>query len=191
MAKQGYRGPLEQISSCCLKIPRSYRPDMRVDGLIYASEALMEFMKNDQATEQVANVATLPGIQMASLAMPDIHWGYGFSIGGVCATDPDEGGDISPGGVGHDINCGVRLVRSNLFYQDVKPHLTRLIDELFRSVPTGTGRTGKYLFTPSELRDLMGRGVPFLKDRGRATDADIEFTEARGCIDGADPDLVS
>jgi tRNA-splicing ligase RtcB (3'-phosphate/5'-hydroxy nucleic acid ligase) len=191
MAKQGYRGPLEQISSCCWKIPRSYRPDMRVDGLIYASEALMEFMKNDQAPEQVANVATLPGIQMASLAMPDIHWGYGFSIGGVCATDPDEGGVISPGGVGYDINCGVRLVRSNLFYQDVKPHLTRLIDELFRSVPTGTGRTGKYLFTPSELRDLMGRGVPFLKDRGLATDADIEFTEARGCIDGADPDLVS
>jgi tRNA-splicing ligase RtcB len=164
---------------------------MRVDGLIYASDELIQQMRHDQAPDQVANVATLPGIQLASLAMPDIHWGYGFTIGGVCATDPLEGGVISPGGVGYDINCGVRLLRSNLFYQDVKPHMERLVDGLFRSVPAGTGRKGKYRFSEPELRQLMGEGVPFLKGRGLATDDDVEFTEARGCLAGAEPDNVS
>ena len=101
---------------------------MRVDGLIFADEKLIEAIRKDQAPEQVANVAYLPGIQDASLAMPDIHWGYGFCIGGVCATDPDEGGVISPGGVGYDINCGVRLVKTNLFLDDVKPHMRELVE---------------------------------------------------------------
>src|SRR5262245_10760835 len=105
MPKQTYHGPLEQVNECCWRIPRSYKPGMRVDGLIFATERLMEAVRKDQAPEQVANVAFLPGIQQASLAMPDIHWGYGFPIGGVAATDPDEGGVISPGGVGYDINC--------------------------------------------------------------------------------------
>src|SRR5437667_3060547 len=105
MSKGEYTGPLEQVDACCYRIPKSYRADMRVDGLIFASERLIESIKKDQAPDQVANVATLPGIQGASLAMPDIHWGYGFCIGGVCATDPEEGGVISPGGVGYDINC--------------------------------------------------------------------------------------
>src|SRR3954451_15639456 len=105
MAKEAFTGPLEQVDACCWRIPKSYKQGMRVDGLIFASEKLMDHLKKDQAPEQVANVATLPGIQVASLAMPDIHWGYGFCIGGVCATDPDEGGVISPGGVGYDINC--------------------------------------------------------------------------------------
>jgi tRNA-splicing ligase RtcB len=105
MTKEHYHGPLVQVDECCWRIPKSYKPGMRVDGLIFADERLMEQIRKDQAPEQVANVATLPGIQLASLAMPDIHWGYGFCIGGVCATDPDEGGVISPGGVGYDINC--------------------------------------------------------------------------------------
>ena len=105
MGKDTYHGPLEQVDACCWRIPKSYKPGMRVDGLIFANEQLLEQLKKDQAPEQVANVAFLPGIQHASLAMPDIHWGYGFCIGGVCATDPDEGGVISPGGVGYDINC--------------------------------------------------------------------------------------
>ena len=113
-----YNGPLEQVGPCPWRIPRSYRDDMRVDGLIFADENLIEQIKKDQGPEQVANVATLPGIQKASLAMPDIHWGYGFAIGGVAATDPEEGGVISPGGVGYDINCGVRLLR-------VEPRLGR------------------------------------------------------------------
>ena len=105
MAKDIFRGPLEQVDACCWRIPKSYKQGMRVDGLIFTNERLLEQLKKDQAPEQVANVAFLPGIQHASLAMPDIHWGYGFCIGGVCATDPEEGGVISPGGVGYDINC--------------------------------------------------------------------------------------
>ena len=130
-----YTGPLEQVSPNVWKIPKTYREDMRVDGLIYASEALIEQIKKDQGPEQVANVATLPGIQKASLAMPDIHWGYGFAIGGVAATDPEEGGVISPGGVGYDINCGVRLLRTDLEWSDVKP-LSRPADR-----PAFSGRT--------------------------------------------------
>src|SRR5919199_4864655 len=105
MGKDTYRGPLEQLDPCCWRIPKSYKPGMRVDGLIFASERLVDQITKDQAPDQVANVAFLPGIQYASLAMPDIHWGYGFCIGGVAATDPAEGGVISPGGIGYDINC--------------------------------------------------------------------------------------
>src|SRR6266480_1746892 len=100
-----YQGPLERVDECCWRIPKSYKQGMRVDGLVFADERLLEQIKGDQAPEQVANVAFLPGIQHASLAMPDIHWGYGFCIGGVCATDPEEGGVICPGGIGYDINC--------------------------------------------------------------------------------------
>src|SRR6187399_113825 len=125
--KGAFTGPLEQVDACCYRIPKSYRPDMRVDGLIFANETLLDAIRKDQAAEQVANVATLPGIQSASFAMPDIHWGYGFCIGGVAATDPAEGGVISPGGVGYDINCGVRLVRTNLSYREVTPHLRELV----------------------------------------------------------------
>src|SRR5262249_58123691 len=114
----------------------AYRRHMRVDGLISANERLVESIKKDQAPDQVANVATLPGIQSASLAMPDIHWGYGFCIGGVCATDPDDGGVISPGGVGYDINCGVRLVKTNLFLDDVKPHVRELVQGLVYTIPS-------------------------------------------------------
>src|SRR5437660_5811228 len=105
MGKETYTGPLEQVNECCYRIPKGYKPGMRVDGLIFADERLLEQIRKDQAPDQVANVAFLPGIQHASLAMPDIHWGYGFCIGGVCATDPDEGGVICPGGIGYDINC--------------------------------------------------------------------------------------
>src|SRR4051812_48740069 len=191
MGKDTYRGPLEQVDTCCWRIPKSYRPGMRVDGLIFTNERLLEQLKKDQAPEQVANVAFLPGIQVASLAMPDIHWGYGFCIGGVAATDPDEGGVISPGGVGYDINCGVRLVRSNLYYREVKPHLRTLIDSLFRSVPTGVGRSGRYSFRGKELERLLGEGSQYLLDRDLATAGDIDHTEARGRLDGADPAQVS
>src|SRR5438874_7469125 len=151
MGKDTYHGPLEKVDECCYRIPKSYKPGMRVDGLIFADENLLEAIRKDQAPDQVANVAFLPGIQHASLAMPDIHWGYGFSIGGVAATDPDEGGVISPGGVGYDINCGVRVVRSNLTSTDVSNHTRRLVDELFHTIPTGVGRTGKYSFPQDEM----------------------------------------
>src|SRR3954470_18890196 len=166
MAKESFYGPLERVTDFCWRIPKSYKAGMRVDGLIFADDAMIELIRKDQAPEQVANVAFLPGIQHASLAMPDIHWGYGFCIGGVAATDPEEGGVISPGGVGYDINCGVRLVRSNLSYRDVKGHLRTLIDQLFKSVPTGVGKSGKYRFDKREMQHLLGQGSPFLSGRG-------------------------
>ena len=163
MPKDAFYGPLERVSDCCWRIPKSYKPGMRVDGLIYADDKLIDLIRGDQAPEQVANVAFLPGIQHASLAMPDIHWGYGFCIGGVAATDPEEGGVISPGGVGYDINCGVRLVRSNLFFDDVQPRLVRLMDQLYTAIPAGVGQEGKYKFGQHELRQLMREGVGYLK----------------------------
>ncbi len=191
MSKDTYRGPLIRVNDCCWRIPKSYKPGMRVDGLIYADDALLELIRGDQAPEQVANVAFLPGIQHASLAMPDIHWGYGFCIGGVCATDPTEGGVISPGGVGYDINCGVRLMRTNLRERDVRPHLPALMDTLFNSVPAGVGRGGKYRFAKKELRQLMAEGPRYLQGRGLATEGDIEYTEAHGYLETAQPDNVS
>jgi tRNA-splicing ligase RtcB (3'-phosphate/5'-hydroxy nucleic acid ligase) len=191
MAKGVFRGPLERVNETLWRIPRSYRQGMRVDGLVYADDTLMQAIREDQALEQVANVAFLPGVQVASLAMPDIHWGYGFCIGGVCATDPDEGGVISPGGVGYDINCGVRLMRSTLSRADVDARHQALVDELYAQVPAGTGRGGKYHFSPRELRRLMGEGVSFLLDRGLAVQSDLEHTEAGGRLANAVPDNVS
>jgi tRNA-splicing ligase RtcB (3'-phosphate/5'-hydroxy nucleic acid ligase) len=186
-----YTGPLEQVGPCQWRIPRSYRPDMRVDGLIFADEALIEQIKKDQGPEQVANVATLPGIQKASLAMPDIHWGYGFAIGGVAATDPEEGGVISPGGVGYDINCGVRLLRSNLSAAQVQPQLKALMDELFRAIPTGVGQRGRFLFEKPKLARLMEDGAAYVVAEGLGVQRDLEFTEAGGRLPGAEPDRVS
>jgi tRNA-splicing ligase RtcB (3'-phosphate/5'-hydroxy nucleic acid ligase) len=191
MAKPGYSGPLEQIGECLWRIPKGYKPGMRVEGRIFADARLMEQIRHDQAPEQVANVAYLPGIQMASLAMPDIHWGYGFCIGGVCATDPAEGGVVSPGGVGYDINCGVRLVRTNLKAAEVQPRLAPLMDALFRQIPAGVGKGGPYLFDHHDLRRLMAHGVAYLQDRGLATAGDVDHTEAGGCLRGAEPDYVS
>ncbi|MDY7107073.1 MAG: RtcB family protein [Planctomycetota bacterium] len=191
MPANAFAGTLEQVDECCWRIPRSYKPGMRVDGLIFTGRHLLEQVKSDQAPEQVANVAFLPGIQGASLAMPDIHWGYGFCIGGVCATDPNEGGVISPGGVGYDINCGVRLVRSDLTEDDLDGRLEMLIDALYRNVPAGVGKTGKYHFPPGDLRTLMREGSAYLERLGLATEHDLLCTEAHGCIDDAEPDLVS
>lgn len=191
MSKAAYTGPLELIGCDCYRIPKTYKPGMRVDGHIYANEKLLEAIRQDQAPEQVANVAMLPGIQVASIAMPDIHWGYGFCIGGVCATDPEEGGVISPGGVGYDINCGVRLVRTNLFLNDVQPRLKELVKQLFYTIPSGVGRTGKYKFDPAETRRLMGEGPKFVIDRGLGVPRDLDHTEAHGFIEGCDPQLVS
>ncbi|MCP3981267.1 MAG: RtcB family protein [bacterium] len=191
MKKQSFQGPLERIDENRWRIPKGYKKGMRVDGVIYAAESMMRKIRSDRAPEQVANVAFLPGIQRASLAMPDIHWGYGFTIGGVCATDPAEGGVISPGGVGYDINCGVRLVRTKLELAEVEPNLRQLVEALFKRVPAGVGRGGEYKFAARDLRRLMAEGVPFLERRGLATRRDVEFTEAGGALPGADPDRVS
>lgn len=191
MSKQGYSGPLEKISDCCWRIPRGYHPGMRVEGRIFADDALVEQIRSDQAPEQVANVAFLPGIQMASLAMPDIHWGYGFCIGGVAATDPTEGGVVSPGGVGYDINCGVRLMRTNLTLAETEPMLPKLMEALFRQIPAGVGTGGPYLFDRKELRRILVEGAGYLVSRGLATRGDVDHTEAGGCLPDANPEFVS
>jgi tRNA-splicing ligase RtcB len=164
---------------------------MRVDGLIYANQKLIDAIKQDKSPEQVANVAMLPGIVKYSLAMPDIHWGYGFCIGGVAATDPDAGGVISPGGVGYDINCGVRLIRTDLSEHEVKPRLERLVDRLFEVVPCGVGKGGRVKFGKSDMTKLLERGSAYVVEEGYGWQSDVEFTEAGGCMHGARPDLVS
>ncbi|MBI4521386.1 MAG: RtcB family protein, partial [Gemmatimonadetes bacterium] len=165
---------------------------MRVDGLIFADESLMRDIRGDQAVQQVANVAQLPGIVARSIGMPDIHWGYGFAIGGVAAFDETEGGVISPGGVGYDINCGVRLLRTHLRADEVKPKLKNLMDDLFASVPAGVGRGyKKFVLTPTAIRDILVRGAAWAVDQGFGTAADLDHIEDRGTIRGADPEQVS
>lgn len=191
MKTEGYSGPLERIDDTRWRIPKSYRADMRVDGIIYADDALIGSIKADRAPEQVANVATLPGIVGASLAMPDIHWGYGFCIGGVAATDPLQGGVVSPGGVGYDINCGVRLIRTSITLADAKERMGRLVEELFKTVPCGVGQGGVVKFNKSELCKLMAEGSSYVIKRGFGWDSDLDATEAGGLIEDADPSLVS
>ena len=188
---QAYTGPLERIDDCRWRIPRTYKAGMRVDGLIYADQVLIEAIKQDKSPEQVANVACLPGIVKYSLAMPDIHWGYGFCIGGVAATDPAQGGVISPGGVGYDINCGVRLIRTNLTLADVQPRLSPLVDRMFNTVPCGVGRGGRVKFQRRDLKHLLAEGSPYVVQRGYGWASDLEVTEAGGCLADARADLVS
>jgi len=188
---KAFDGPLEPAGVCRYRIPKSYKEGMRVDGLIYADAHLVEAIRGDNAPEQVANVATLPGIVRASLAMPDIHWGYGFPIGGVAATDPAEGGVVSPGGVGYDINCGVRLLRSDLARGDVAPKIEDLIARIFHAVPCGVGTGGRRSYQRSELARLLREGAGYVVHHGQGWDEDLDRTEARGCLEGADPDAVS
>ena len=185
------RGQLEKIDEYRWRIPKNYRPGMRVDGVIYASEDMLEAILSDKAVDQAANVAFLPGIVKHSLAMPDIHWGYGFPIGGVAATDVDEGGVISPGGVGFDINCGVRLIKTNLFEKDVRPKLKDLVGALYNEVPAGVGSKGDIRVGASEERKLLSEGARWVVEHGYGRPEDLEYTEERGEIKGADPDGVS
>lgn len=182
---------LEKIDNYRWRIPPSYKSGMKVPGLIFASESLIPSIISDKAIEQVANVAFLPGIVKYSLAMPDIHWGYGFSIGGVAATDPSEEGVISPGGVGYDINCGVRLLRSELTLDDVKPKLERLINTLFNEVPAGVGSSGDIKVSDREEEEIFVKGAGWAVKKGYGTKEDLEHTEDKGAIDGADPAWIS
>ena len=182
---------LEKIDNYRWRIPSSYKPGMKVPGLIFANEALLPGILNDKAPEQVANVAFLPGIVKYSLAMPDIHWGYGFSIGGVAATDPQAHGVISPGGVGYDINCGVRLLRSDLRKEDLMPRLEDLINSLFNNIPCGVGSSGNIRVKDKEESEIFLKGALWAVQKGYGVKEDLECTEDNGCIKGADPDKVS
>jgi len=186
-----WEGPLEKVSDFCWRIPVSYKPGMRVPGIIFLSEEMLPKLRKDAAPEQVANVAYLPGILKASYAMPDIHWGYGFPIGGVAATDIEAGGVISPGGVGYDINCGVRIIRTNLSPKDVKPRMNEIIEALFRGVPLGVGSKGSLSLSPSEERAVLAKGARWVVERGMGTEEDLLHCEAGGRMEGAVPDRVS
>ena len=180
---------VEQIDEYRWRIPREGK--MRVDGIVYADVAMMNDIRQDESLKQVANVAHLPGIVGASLAMPDIHWGYGFPIGGVAATDGEDG-VVSPGGVGYDINCGVRLVSSRLKRADVTPHLRSVVKAMYSRVPTGVGAHRRDLkLSGSELKSVLQQGARWAIDRGFGSMADLDFIEERGALPGADPALVS
>jgi tRNA-splicing ligase RtcB len=180
---------VQQIDACRWRIPR--HGAMRTDGLVFASAKMMQDLRREQALEQVCNVATLPGIVGPSMAMPDIHWGYGFPIGGVAAFDAEEG-VVSPGGVGYDINCGVRLLRSNLDALEVRPHLDRLADELFHNVPSGVGSHRRdFTLTQSEENQVIVKGAAWAVKKGFGESGDLDHIEGRGVISGADPEKVS
>lgn len=180
---------IEQIDSCRWRIPREGA--MRTEGLVFADRAMIEQLRNEQALEQVRNVATLPGIVGPSIAMPDIHWGYGFPIGGVAAFDADEG-VVSPGGVGYDINCGVRLLRSALSAEEVIPHIEALADRLFDNIPAGVGSTRRDLrLNDREEQQVLQQGAAWAIGQGFGNEEDLEYIEERGKIDGADPLVIS
>ena len=179
---------LKQINDTLWEIPKS--GGMRVPGRIYASRQMMESIREDQSLEQVANVAHLPGIVKYSLAMPDIHWGYGFPIGGVCATRREDG-VISPGGVGYDINCGVRLVGTSLTAEQVQPRIKQLVSSLFKHVPTGVGASKAIpKLSRSELHDVAQRGARWAVENGFGSAAQLDRIEEHGCLDGANPSAV-
>ncbi|MEK6727948.1 MAG: RtcB family protein [Candidatus Omnitrophota bacterium] len=184
-------GSLDKIDNYRWRIPISYKPGMRVPGIIYADEKLLKDIYKDKALEQVANVAFLPGIVNASLAMPDIHWGYGFCIGGVAATDIEDGGVIAPGGIGFDINCGIRLVKTNFQFEDIKDKIKDLVYALFSDVPAGVGSKGDIRISSKEERELLVKGSRWAVEKGYGTQDDLECTEENGAISGADPEAVS
>jgi tRNA-splicing ligase RtcB len=186
----GWQGQLIKIDNYRWEIPRNYRTGMRVPGLILASEKMLETICEEQTPEQVANVAFLPGILSHSLAMPDIHWGYGFPIGGVAAMDVDDG-VVSPGGVGYDINCGVRLLRTGLREAEVRPRIGELINALFLNVPSGLGSEGKIKVGQKEMNQLMVEGARWAVKRGLGSQEDLIVTEEGGCLSGADPGKIS
>src|SRR5947209_3040276 len=181
---------LEKVDDYRYRIARNEALGMRTSVLVFSSPALIEQVKKDQSLSQAMNVATLPGIVGPSLAMPDIHQGYGFPIGGVAATDIDEG-VVSPGGVGFDINCGVRLVRSTLTRADVKGRMKQLIDQVFRDVPCGTGTEGQVKLKRGDIDEVLAGGARWMVEHGYGEPGDTERAEAGGAMPGALPRKVS
>jgi len=181
---------LKKLEDVVWEIPTSYKKGMRVPARVYADEYLLQKMQSDLTLEQAANVAMLPGIYKYSIVLPDGHQGYGFPIGGVAAFDSEEG-VLSPGGVGYDINCGVRILRTDLRYEDVKGKLTELAELLFRYIPSGLGSRGRISLSKGELDRVLAEGVEWAVERGYGCSEDPEFIEERGSMEGADPSKVS
>ncbi len=179
---------LQKIDDYRWRIPKSYKSGMRTEGIVYATESMLANL--DESLEQVANVAFLPGIVGPSMAMPDIHWGYGFPIGGVAAMSYEDG-VVSPGGVGFDINCGVRLLRSDLTEKEVRGRLSDIIDQLYVNVPSGVGGEGRIRVNETELRSVMKKGAKWMVEQGIGWPEDLEVSEESGAMPNADPDVIS
>ncbi len=186
----GWNGPLERVDDYRWRIPQSYKRGMRVPGLVFASPQMIQDIKQEQSLEQVVNVAFLPGIVNYSYAMPDIHWGYGFPIGGVAAMRLEDG-VVSPGGVGFDINCGVRILRTNLTETDVQPRKKELVEALFRNVPSGLGSEGRIKLKAGEIDQVLVKGSRWAVERGLGRPDDLETTEEGGEMPGTDTARVS
>ena len=183
--------PLERVDRYIWSIPKGYKSGMIVPGRVFADETLLEKMKTDRTLEQCANVAHLPGIYKYAITLPDGHEGYGFPIGGVAATDYYEG-VISPGGVGYDINCGVRLLTTSLEEEDVRPRLPELVETIFANVPCGLGsRRRDFKLSRSDLEGVMMEGARWAVENGLGWDEDIKHCEENGAMENADPDKVS
>ncbi len=181
---------IKRVDKYVYEIDSSFREDMRVPARLYTDAELLEHALGDASVDQLVNTATLPGVVKYVLAMPDIHQGYGFPIGGVVATQlPD--GIISPGGVGYDINCGVRLLGTHLSEEEVKPYLDDLATAIYKNCPSGVGKGGEIKLKTGELDRVLEEGSRWAKARGFATDEDLERTEAGGCLEGADAATVS
>ena len=189
-APHNWRSVLRQQDAVRWELPVSYMPGMRVPGLIFADEAMIDSMAGDMAIQQVAHMAALPGIVGNALAMPDIHWGYGFPIGGVAAMRLEDG-VVSPGGVGFDINCGVRLLRTNLHERAVRSQLPEIVNQLFRDVPTGLGRGKRKRAVSIDVEGALARGAAWAVDNGHGSSEDLEAIESGGCLPGADTSKVS
>ena len=181
---------LDRIDETLWEIPASRRPDMRVPARVFASEEIVDAIGDDRSLEQLENVATLPGIVDAAIAMPDIHQGYGFPVGGLAATER-AGGIVSPGGVGYDINCGVRLLALPLRSSELGDRKEMLVDEISRVAPAGIGRGSANGLAAAELDRVLTRGPAALLERGIGTPEDVELTESGGCLPGADPGALS
>src|SRR5713101_8520784 len=181
---------LQKISETVWELPASHKQGMRVPARIIATEKLVREME-ETVYQQISNVATLPGITRYALCMPDGHSGYGFPIGGVAAMDVHEGGVVSPGGIGFDINCGMRLVITDLTLNDVQPHLKEIIDLLFQRVPAGVGSHGFLKISRQEFREVVEQGARWCVEHGYGWDEDLEVTEENGCISGADALKIS
>ncbi|HEX58725.1 MAG TPA: RtcB family protein [Methanomicrobia archaeon] len=181
--------PLKKVRDCVYEIPSDYKDFMRVPARVYADIKLIEKMKQDLTLQQAINVASLPGIQKYSMVMPDGHQGYGFPIGGVAATDFNNG-VISPGGVGYDINCGVRLIRTNLMEKDVRPHLSELMDGLFENIPAGLGLSGKLRLSYKELDEVLIAGSEWCVEHGYGWEDDLKRTEDGGRLKAANPEKI-
>lgn len=181
---------LKRLGPYVWEVPQSYRPDMRVPARIYASRELLEKALTDKSMEQLVNAATLPGIVGHAIVMPDVHQGYGFPVGGVAATRlPD--GVISPGAIGYDINCGVRLLASNLDLAEIEPYLEDLASAIYHTCPSGVGQGGRFKLNQRDLDDVLTNGARWCLGRGLAEPADLVHTEGEGCLAGADASQVS